>query len=686
MNFSGADERVWTVVHWQHREGLSELYECSVVITALVGDGGPEGLLARPAELRLVRAEVERTVQGVVRRVEDLGSTATERYARVVMVPALWTLSQRRDSRIFQEQTVAAIVREVLRAAGVYQGNGELEVPPGLEALPPREYCVQYRETDLDFVLRLLQEEGVPFAFREGPDASEALVLFDDALAWGECEVWGGDGAVEVLDASAHVASREGLTGFDAREEMRPTRMTLRDFDFTRPRAHGGADRDAPRQRPRAAGGSRLPGAAQPARVQRGVARLSRARRVAAGAGAPRAAAGGGGDPAGLRHGVVDVAGQDLRAAGAHEPVARPAVPGDGGGARRAVLGRRAGGRARERAAAGGARGRGGGDGLRGGARGGASLREYGGVYSVERAVEAGAGDGAAAGARVADGAGGGASGEEIHTGFPRRIKVQFHWDRVGTFNDGSSCWVRVAQVWAGPGWGSVFIPRIGMEVVVTFLEGDPDRPLVVGCVYNGENHVPYGLPEEKTKSTLKSNSSPTTGGYNEIRFEDRAGEEQVYGAGRARPRHAGEARPAVKVERHRTKLVRGRERNTIEKDRTTTVLGSESKEVMGNQSVEVHGFSRATLHVDEHYHVVADAGLVLECGDSKITMTPRRSSYSRKVKVHGDKLVEVMGELVKINCPDGSEGRTGGKKKKNRLRELLGRMKKGVEKALAKP
>ncbi|MBK8691621.1 MAG: type VI secretion system tip protein VgrG, partial [Deltaproteobacteria bacterium] len=122
-----------------------------------------------------------------------------------------------------------------------------------------------------------------------------------------------------------------------------------------------------------------------------------------------------------------------------------------------------------------------------------------------------------------------GPAGEEIHTDPHGRIKVQFHWDRVGAEDEHSSCWVRVQQNWAGSGWGFQFIPRIGMEVVVTFLEGDPDRPLVTGCVYNGENGYPYGLPGCKTQSGVKTNSSQTNGGYNEIRFEDRAEEEQVY-------------------------------------------------------------------------------------------------------------------------------------------------------------
>src|SRR5262249_15127350 len=107
-----------------------------------------------------------------------------------------------------------------------------------------------------------------------------------------------------------------------------------------------------------------------------------------------------------------------------------------------------------------------------------------------------------------------GPSGEEIFTDKYGRVKVQFHWDREGKYNSTSSCWVRVAQTWAGKKWGAMFIPRIGMEVIADFLEGDPDQPIIVGCVYNAETMPPYTLPDEKTKSTIKTDSSKGGGGF----------------------------------------------------------------------------------------------------------------------------------------------------------------------------
>ena len=118
--------------------------------------------------------------------------------------------------------------------------------------------------------------------------------------------------------------------------------------------------------------------------------------------------------------------------------------------------------------------------------------------------------------------------GEEIWCDDARRIKVKFHWDRAQEKDENSSCWIRVAQIWSGSTWGGLFTPRKDMEVVVTFLDGDPDRPLIVGCVYNGDNKPPYDN-NDATKNGIKSRSSKEDEGFNELRFEDKKGEEEVY-------------------------------------------------------------------------------------------------------------------------------------------------------------
>lgn len=175
-----------------------------------------------------------------------------------------------------------------------------------------------------------------------------------------------------------------------------------------------------------------------------------------------------------------------------------------------------------------------------------------------------------------------GPSGEEIFTDKYGRVKVQFHWDRKGQNNSDSSCWVRVAQTVAGNKWGAMFIPRIGMEVIVHFLEGDPDQPIITGCVYNPDTMPPYTLPDEKTKSTLKTNSTVGGGGFNEFRIEDKKGSEQIFVHGEKNLdiRIKNDAKEIIKRDRH---LIV--ERNQFEK-----VNGDKHLKVTGNQNEQIDG------------------------------------------------------------------------------------------------
>jgi type VI secretion system secreted protein VgrG len=184
-----------------------------------------------------------------------------------------------------------------------------------------------------------------------------------------------------------------------------------------------------------------------------------------------------------------------------------------------------------------------------------------------------------------------GESGSEIWTDKYGRIKVKFHWDQAPARDETASCWIRVSQGWAGKSWGSIFIPRVGMEVIVSFLDGDPDRPIVTGCVYNAIQTVPYELPKEGTKSTIKSNSSKGGGGFNEFRFEDKKDSEEIF----------------MQAQKDLNILVLNDRTETITNNRTTTVskkndtltvdkgdriikvnTGKETHEVKGTRAVTV--------------------------------------------------------------------------------------------------
>jgi type VI secretion system secreted protein VgrG len=181
-----------------------------------------------------------------------------------------------------------------------------------------------------------------------------------------------------------------------------------------------------------------------------------------------------------------------------------------------------------------------------------------------------------------------GPSGEEIHTDEYGRIKVHFHWDREGKKDDTASCWIRVAQSWAGSGWGGLFLPRIDQEVIVEFLDGDPDQPLVTGCVYNADNMPPYGLPGDKTKSTLKSRSSKGGDGFNELRFEDKKGDEEIF-------IHA-EKNHTIAVENDESHSVRHDRVKTIDHDETVHVKNNRTETVGSNETIMVHGARTETV------------------------------------------------------------------------------------------
>jgi type VI secretion system secreted protein VgrG len=197
-----------------------------------------------------------------------------------------------------------------------------------------------------------------------------------------------------------------------------------------------------------------------------------------------------------------------------------------------------------------------------------------------------------------------GKAGEEILTDEFGRIKVQFHWDRYSPANENSPCWVRVSQAWAGKNWGAVFLPRIGQEVIVEFLDGNPDRPIVTGAVYNGESKPPYPLPDQATKSTIKSNSSKGGQGFNEIRFEDKKGSEQIFIHAEKDQdvRVKKDAKEWIGKDRHL--VVKENQKELVEKDKHTHVKGDRLLKVEGNLGRTVAKDEVAKITGNEHVDV----------------------------------------------------------------------------------
>lgn len=246
-----------------------------------------------------------------------------------------------------------------------------------------------------------------------------------------------------------------------------------------------------------------------------------------------------------------------------------------------------------------------------------------------------------------------GPAGEEIYTDEHGRVRVQFHWDREGGHNDNSFCWVRVSQGWAGSGFGMIALPRVGQEVLVAFLEGNPDHPVVVGRLFNATSPVPYDLPANKTKSGWKSDSTPGSGGYNEISFEDAKGRELVY----------------VQAERDLEKLVKRNEAIAVGNDRRTDIAAVDESHIGVRYNVtmkpgEAGGEGGNGEKTGPTFYEMVDKRIHLTTGEASITLDGPNITMQAKgrIFIHStDNDVEILGgPWVKINCgPAGEEGDT---------------------------
>ncbi|WP_342377428.1 type VI secretion system tip protein VgrG [Myxococcus stipitatus] len=535
--------QAFTVTGFTGREELSRAFVFGVELAATPEANLPaREMLGQEALLSLTDLVngASRFIHGFMGRVEVLGERQGRLRYRVMLVPRLWKLRHVRRSRIFQHQSVPQIVARILDEAGI-EHDSRLD-----QSHPAVEFCVQYRESDFDFVSRLLEEAGI-FYFFEHSESSHVLVLGDGASAADAIE---GSDRLPYRDPTGAEPGEEHLVGVVRASRIRSGKVALRDFDFVRPSldlsvSSKSADANAEMEAYLHPGGYLTPGAGK------GLAqvRLEELRHDAEGCD-------------GECSSVRLVPGRTFSLAEHPDPSLD--------GAYLLVSVAHQGG--------------------------------HGEYQSRFGAIPAGVPfrpprvtpSPRIAGAQTAIVVG--PPGEEIHTDEHGRIKVQFHWDREASGDDKSSCWVRVSQAWAGAGWGALYLPRVGQEVVVRFLEGNPDRPLVVGSVYNGENPTPVPLPGEKTKSTLRSSSSPGGNGFNELQFEDAAAVERIHLHGQKnwkievlndKAQRVG-AHESLRVSGNRTQQVDGNQSLTVERNELTRVQGNQTLAVTGNRDVEV--------------------------------------------------------------------------------------------------
>ncbi|HXD18652.1 MAG TPA: type VI secretion system tip protein TssI/VgrG [Vicinamibacterales bacterium] len=452
--------------------------------------------------------------------------------------PWLWFLTRTADCRIFQEMTVPDIIKKVFADHGTADFKLELT-----STYRKWTYCVQYRETDFNFVSRLMEQEGIYYYFRH-TDGHNTMVLTDSCSK--HVPSAGYEKIPFVAPDKLVRPELEHIGSWQFSREIQPGKYVHKDYDLERPSV------DLKTQKVIAytcAEGSHevfdYPGAY----LQKGdgeqlaLVRIdelgtqfetangtSNARGIAVGAlftleDCPRA-------DQNCEH-LVMAANYDLQFAD-YEAL-------EGGGTSYqctfAAMSTKQQFRPRR-----------------------ATPKPF--VQGPQTAVVVGPG------------------GDEIYTDQFGRVKVQFHWDRLGKKDENSSCWMRVSHPWAGKGWGAVSTPRIGQEVIVDFLEGDPDQPIITGRIYNAEQMPPYELPANKTQSGIKTRSS--TGGspdnFNEIRFEDKKGEEQLF-------IHA-EKNQDIEVEKDETHWVGHDRTKTIDNDETVLVKHDRKEQVDNDETI----------------------------------------------------------------------------------------------------
>jgi type VI secretion system secreted protein VgrG len=570
-----------------------------------------------------------RHFNGIVTRFRCTGWGARYCSYEAIIRPAPWLLTRSSDCRIFQDQTVVDIIKQVCGAA-VYGGLIDLDVKllsNSYQALP---YCVQYRETDFNFIARLLERCGIYFYFRHDRDR-HTMVLAD---SYGAHVIADGHAELKFAgDSRYQDGAKDAILSWTSGGEIVSSTYSMNDFDFERATASasGGLKANATIAAAFAQPAYEMfdyPGGYVTAAAGEALAR-ARIETLHGQCEQIDATCSARGLFPGALFGLVEHARKDqnkeyLVTAAQYELVGDEYGSGAANG------------------------------GVAGGASGPAFRCAFQAIgkehaYRAIPVIATPIVQGPQTAIVV------GKAGEEIWTDQYGRIKVQFHWDRLGRDDETSSCWVRVAQSWAGKGWGTMFIPRIGMEVVVSFLEGDPDRPLVTGCVYNSDSTPPYPLPAEQTRSTIKSNSSIGGEGFNEIRFEDKKGQEEVFIQAEKDFKRVVKNNDVLSVGVE--KADQGDQSITIKHDQSVDIGHDQTVAIKNDQNVTVSGDQKIT--VSKTIVIEATTSIELKVGGSSIKIEPAKITIkSTQIALAADVNVElkagavmtIEGVLVKIN------------------------------------
>lgn len=503
----------WQVSSLQGTETISKTYEFVLELVCDDPAVDVEQMLGADAELLLERNGLTRAFYGVLGEVEALQTGPSLEQegirARVRLVPAFRLLEQEVDTRFFMGRTVIEILHEQLGLAlGVY--GREIDVESRIVGhYNRRDYCVQFRESTFDFCSRLMEEEGIAYIFVPDLEAQrEVMVLVDSNEGYADIELLV-PGPLPLLAHQPEEAERESLQTFHWRSRRTPNRVSTRGYNFKSPaRFDEGTAEQLDRQRPSVreqyVDGEQRQIVDDPiddpdAQTFTGTEldqRASQASRLLERHAVAAALGRGTGNAVGFFAGGVFEIGE--APSGREREFLLVSVTHEG----------------------------------HVGEGSGASDLAYANSFECIPRTRPFRPKAETAKPRVhglQTGVVVGRAGDEVHTDALGRVRVKFHGDRRSTADEHASGWIRVAQMWAGPGYGSMVLPRVGMEVVVAFVDGNPDCPLVIGCVYDGANAPPQDLPGELSRSTFKSSSTPGGEGFNELRIEDAKGSEQIF-------------------------------------------------------------------------------------------------------------------------------------------------------------
>lgn len=531
---------------------------------------------------------------------------------RFTLRPWFWIMSKRTNNKIYQNKSFENIMNEVCSDFG-YDAAGGVEMQlSGAMPTTEQEYIVQYNESDYHFLCRLMERYGVNYYFKH-EQGSHKMVVTDSndgfvALSPGVREYMGHEGQ--------HVFEEEHFWDWTPHRRLTTGKVALQDYNFKTVSANmtgeqtGDASHEYGLLESYEYPGVYLDGgeAADYARLRTEQYRARDKYHTASG------------DCMSLSSGMK------FTLTGEHED---DALMGREYVCTRAMHSFSTGG-------------------YISGSSGAAGEHVFTGNYemaptSVPYAPERKTHETRMTGPQTATVVG--AGGEEIDVDEFGRIVVQFHWDRLGSNNENSSMRIRVAQPWAGSGWGTLFIPRIGMEVIVEFLEGDPNKPVVTGCVYNGDNATPYPQPGDKNWNGIKSNSTKGGGGYNELVFNDTKGDELF----RQHAQYDMETKvlhderrevdndrtttighDEIRVVKHdethtidnnNTYLIKGNENRTVNKNRETNIDKDDQLNIMGNWGVEIA--KKTTINGQQDIEISSLTKIKLTVGASSITIDP---------------------------------------------------------------